>query len=606
MGPAKLEMMINYFRSIAGEMLMRLAGFSQPYLDKSRYNAAGLFTLSGDLVIQEGNIHRLGILPVLVKSALREHPVQSLARGDVLLTNDPYAGCPRLTEFCVISPVYHAGVIMAVTATLAGHQDAGGSFTGGMSTGSREIFQEGIRVPTVKIASGDSLNKDILALIRLNMRTGDDFTRILRGQMAANGIAGKRINNMAVKYGPEKVKKYMQEIIDYSERILLSRLKVLARGKSTGRIITGHNKSGLIMVSAEYDGDTITFDFSGTQPQSRLPVNASKGTVLSCILFSLLSALDLEVPFSGGLLKPIRVIAPEGSMVNPVFPAPVAYSGLHTAGHITGLLLETLRDLIPGMAAQGAQGSPAGLTIGNIRAHDGLPHILNQTLGGGPGGCQYCDGPDMLSAGLPGDSILQVEHAESIYPVIFNEISFIRDSGGAGKFRGGTGIRQSVSLLGEADVAISADLTRPGAPGANGGMDGGRPGVFLIHPENGVLQNIESGKYTGTLEKGSVIILETGGGGGYGSPMERDPQSVRDDVVDGFISPQQALDTYGVVLTGDDFSVDPDATAAKRLLLNTGLQPVPPCRWRNPEFRIQNSESQNKQGTSEDEDADND
>jgi N-methylhydantoinase B len=322
--PITLEVMRNAFQSVAEEMgaaLIRTA--LSPNIKDRRDCSTGVYSAAGELIAQAEHIPlHLGLMPSVVKSTLQIFPVGSLQPGDAIITNDPYISGSHLPDICILSPLFHDGACLGILANLAHHVDIGGIAPGGMPTISTEIFQEGLRIPPIRIRKAGVVDEEIMALITHNVRTSREAKGDFQAQLAANNVGERRLHEIIQKYGAEQTTRYMEELINYSERRMRARLRELPQGVFAFEdYLEGDGISdGLltIKVSLSIEPTRIVVDFSGSSPQTKGSVNCTRPVTLACTFYALKAAIDPDLPSTGGAFRPIEVITPLGSIVNPL------------------------------------------------------------------------------------------------------------------------------------------------------------------------------------------------------------------------------------------------------------------------------------------------
>lgn len=568
MDPAYLEVFSGAFRSLAGKMAEVLSDTAlSPSVRHCRDCSTALYSPEGRLVALAGGLPlHPGTLPAAMEEVLKVYPVDTLSQGDCIITNDPYLTGSPLHYLLAVSPVFCGGRLQALAASVARHEDMVGFSPGGMSG---DIFQEGIRIPPVRIIRKGNLNAALASILSSNVRDRDKFLGDLRAQVAASRSAEKTLADLTAKYGPERIRRYMAEIINHSEGRMRSALKKLPPGERRLEDFVeweglpgGLLKICLTISTAE---ESLTVDFTGTDPQAKGPVNITTGSAHACVYQAALSAIDPEGAVNEGVFRPIKVLAPAGSLVGAGFPAPVAYGNLLTARRVTEAVYCCLKGIEPGSRPLGP-GKGIIISLGGLDPGSGSYYSWTETIGGGGEAGYPGDGPDGCHA-IPGLATMPVEAFEQSFPLMVNSCGLIEGSGGPGKFRGGMGVNKTLTILGGDAVFSVCSWGRDQSPrNPRGGRQGRDQHVSLKHP-GGIVENVcclSPGKYTGALGEGASITLETPGGAGFGSPRERDPEAVRLDVLDGIISKDQAVEVYGVVLTGEDLEVDREATALKR------------------------------------------
>ncbi|MBW1713044.1 MAG: hydantoinase B/oxoprolinase family protein [Deltaproteobacteria bacterium] len=444
--PITLEVMRNAFQSVAEEMgaaLIRTA-LSTNIKDRRDCSTA-IYTSSGDLVAQAEHIPlHLGLMISVVKKTLEVFPVESLEPGDAVITNDPYISGSHLPDICMISPVFVNGRCLGLLANLAHHVDIGGIAPGGMPTISTEIFQEGIRIPPVRLRKKGVIDKEIMSLITNNVRTSYESHGDFQAQLAANNVGQRRLQEIIDKYGQEMVAFYMNELINYSERRMLARLKELPRGRFEFEdFLEGDGISDemlKIKVALTIDEDRILVDFSGTTPQVQGSVNATRAVTLACVFFALKSAIDPELPSSGGTFRPVEVITPQGTLLNPNFPAPVSNANINTSQRIADVVLGALAQAVPDRVPAASNGSMSIFTIGGLDPRTGEYYSYVETYGGGQGAVINQDGMDGVHTNMTNTRNTPVEVIEIAYPLRVEKYGLLPNTDGPGRFRGGARI----------------------------------------------------------------------------------------------------------------------------------------------------------------------
>jgi N-methylhydantoinase B len=549
--PITLEVMRNAFQSVAEEMgaaLIRTA--LSPNIKDRRDCSTGVYSASGELIAQAEHIPlHLGLMPSVVKSTLEKFPIERLRPGDAIITNDPYVSGSHLPDVCIISPFFHDDRCIAVLANLAHHVDIGGIAPGGMPTISTEIFQEGIRIPPVRLKRGGSLDKEILELITTNVRTRREALGDLQAQLAANNVGERRIMELVEKYGSEKTMFYMNELIAYSDRQMRAGMKKLPRGMFVFEdYLEGDGLSDdLITIRAALtiEENRITVDFTGSSPQTRGSVNCTRAVTIACTYYALKSVIDPDMPSTGGTFRAVRVITPEKSIVNPSFPAPVSNANINTAQRIADVVFGALAQALPERVPAASSGSMCLFTIGGVDPRTGQYYSYVETCGGGQGAMCSADGMDGVHTNMTNTRNTPVEVIEIAYPLRVEKYGLIPDTDGPGKFRGGLGLTRHLRVLDHSAVmSLGSDRLKIHPWGLMGGKPGGTVDSRIQDPSGEEIPL--ASKVTRSVEPGTLIVLKTAGGGGYGDPTARDPRLVQRDVREGFVSPERAKLEYGV------------------------------------------------------------
>ena len=567
--PITLEVMRNSFQSVAEEMgaaLIRTA-LSTNIKDRRDCSTA-IYTPEGELVAQAEHIPlHLGLMVSVVKKVLEFYPVEQMTPGDAIITNDPYISGSHLPDICMISPVFVNGRCTGVLANLAHHVDIGGIAPGGMPTISTEIFQEGLRIPPVRLRRNGTVDDEMMRLIANNVRTSYETLGDFQAQFAANNVGERRLKEIIAKFGTDETAFYMDELINYSERRMLAAIAELPRGRFEfedyleGDGLSQKRLSIRAVVVIEKDG--ILVDFTGTSLQAKGSVNSTRAVTLACVFFVLKSVIGPELPSSAGTFRPVRVITPSGTLVNARFPAPVSNANINTAQRIADVILGALAQGMPARVPAASTGSMSIFTIGGADSETGTYYSYVETYGGGQGAVHNADGMSGVHTNMTNTRNTPVEVIEIAYPLRVEKYGLVPDSDGAGRFRGGLGLAREITILEhDATISIGTERRKIRPWGLMGGGPGG-PSNCWIETAKGEPKPLPS-KITTTLSPDTKIVLQTAGGGGYGDPFGRDPERVARDVAEGFISVQRARQAYGVALDKKTGAVDKSTTATLR------------------------------------------
>jgi len=567
--PITLEVMRNGFQSVAEEMGAALirAALSTNIKDRRDCSTA-IYTAQGDLVAQAEHIPlHLGLMVSVVKKTLERFPPEQLLPGDAIITNDPYISGSHLPDICMITPVFSEGRCLALLANLAHHVDVGGMTPGSMPTTATEIFQEGLRIPPVKIKKEGRVDESLLALITNNVRTGYEAKGDFQAQFAANTVGERRLQEMLGKYGPEMMTAYMEAIIDYAERRMRHHIRELPEGTfcfedflEGDGISTQPIKIQAALTSRD---DSILVDFTGTDPQAEGSVNATRAVTLAAVYFALKAVIDPDLPSSEGACRPIDVITPIGSLVNPRFPAPVSNANINTAQRIADVVLGALAQAVPERVPAASTGSMSNFTIGGVDPGTGQYYSYVETYGGGHGALREQDGMDGVHTNMTNTRNAPVEVIENAYPLRVGRYGLVPDSEGPGRARGGMGMTREIIIVDhQAHISLGTERRDLHPWGLMGGESAGGSDCRLVSAE-GENQPLPA-KVTMTVPSGTCIVLETAGGGGYGPALERDPEKVLEDVLDGLISFERARTCYGVVIDPETGRIDRSATRRQR------------------------------------------
>lgn len=569
--PVTLQVLSSAAYSIAEEMSVSLVRTSRSTNIKDRRDAScALYTAAGEIAVisqsEIGTPLHLGVMGAAVDTALNDIPPGSLEPGDAIVMNTPYpAGPGHLNDICVIAPIFYQSELVAIVANQAHHVDVGGYAPGSMPFGVREIYQEGLQIPSVKLARRGQLNNEILAVIMQNVRSPDDLKGDLLAQIAANNVGQKRMCELMDRFSKAVVQRYMQEILNYSEQRMLAGLRRLPHGKySFEDYVEGDGWTEdliTIKVTVEVMADQFVVDFTGTSPQVQGPLNCRPASAAACVYYALKAVLDPELPGNAGAFRPVKVITEPGSLVEVTYPGAVANANIVTTMRIVDAILGALSQVVPERVLAACHSNQL-FNIGGFNSRTQKRYSYIETYGGGQGGMCDRDGMSGVQMHMTNTRNAPIEVFEASHPMLVERYGLIPDSGGAGKFRGGLGKRRDILVLSTDNTStMSTDRARLHP----WGLFGGQPGAcsrFLLRTSDGKVLELPS-KGTRRLEYGDVVSCITAGGGGYGDPSERPPERVRFDVLEGLISSECARDQYAVALTGDQ-QVDVHGTSELR------------------------------------------
>ncbi|WP_435066465.1 hydantoinase B/oxoprolinase family protein [Haloplanus sp. C73] len=554
--PVTLEVLRNACVAVAEEMNATLVrtSYSPNIKDRKDCSCALFDVTSGDdpaaeLLSQAENIPvHLGAMPHSVAAAIEAFPPETLADGDAILLNDPFHGGAHLPDMTLVTPVFVEDELVAVAANRAHHADVGGGRAGSVAADSTEIYQEGLRVPPVKLYAGGDPVEDVFDLLLSNVRTPDERRGDFRAQRAANRTAVERVRDLAERHGLDTLRAATSEIKAYGERRMRSEIEALPDGTVSFEDYLDDDGQGTedvrIAVTVDVAGDELVVDFEGTSEQVPGAINAPLAVTASATYYAVRCVTDPDVPPNAGTYRPIEIRAPEGSVVNATPPAAVVGGNLELSQRVTDALLGAFGEETPANSVAAAQGTMNSVTFGGTD-RDGDAFAFYETIGGGYGGRASGDGMDGVHAHMSNTLNTPVEVLETAYPVRVRRYEYREDSGGSGEFRGGLGLRRDIEALVDG-VAFSllADRRRYAPYGLAGGDDGARGEDYLTRAE-GDPERIPA-KSTHDLDAGDVVSVRTPGGGGYGDPADRDPAAVARDLRLGAVSAETVRSVYGL------------------------------------------------------------
>jgi N-methylhydantoinase B len=535
--PVTFEIVKNSLVSLAEEMgvVLRRSSFS-PNIKERRDFSCALFDAEGRLVTQAEHIPvHLGAMPHAVKTILHNYD-DDIAEGDEFILNDPFRGGTHLPDITIVSPIFYRGERIVFAANRAHHSDVGGGTPGSMSALSTDVFQEGIKIPPVKLAEKGKINRQLLDFILSNVRTPRERLGDLRAQEAANDSGKKRFHELAEKMGLRTVLTGMRQLMDYSSRLMLMEIRKIPSGSS--RAVDYLDNDGFdaanipIKVKLTVGNGRIVFDFSGSSRQVRGPVNAVYSITLSAVYYVVRCVTDPEIPPNDGCFRQVEVIAPQGTIVNAQPPAPVAGGNVETSQRIVDVALKAFGSIVPERVCAACQGTMNNVTIGGTDPETGRYFTYYETIAGGFGGRYGRDGIDGVHSHMTNTLNTPVEALENGFPIRVQRYELVPGSGGRGRFRGGLGVRRDLEILSdEVTVSLLGDRQTTAPWGFQGG-NAGAPGHYSLIREDGPIESLAS-KSTTRVRRGDVLSVSTPGGGGYGPPNRRAAQLEMSDRLDG-------------------------------------------------------------------------
>ena len=564
--PITLAVIKSALDSIVDEMaytVIRTAR-SEIIKDVMDYSAA-LCDGTGRMIAQARTIaQHLGAVPDAMESVLRAFD-GDLAPGDVVAMNDPYLGGMHIPDVFLFMPIFADGRIEAF-AVVIGHQtDMGGRVPGSNASDSTEIYQEGLRLPPVKLYERGVPSRSVWRIIEKNVRVPDRVLGDIGAQYAACKVGERELLKLHARYGAETLHTYTNELLDYAERLTRAEIARWPRGRFT---FSDHlDSDGLsddpvpltVAITVHADGH-LTCDWTGSSPQVRAALNSTLSFTKSCTYLSVRSVLRQDAPNNAGVFRCIDVIAPEGTILNPYLPGACAARAL-TGYRMLDVMLGALAQVLPDRVPAAGEGGNTVLSIGGLAAGR-KPFVIVDMITGAWGGRPDKDGMEAVTNPSQNMSNTPVEVLEAQHPIRIDEYGFVPDSAGAGRWRGGLGLRRRYTLLNdEATLQLRSDRMRFLPYGLAGGKPA-RGTRNVLNPDTEA--RIMPAKFAVTLERGDVILHEQPGGGGFGDPFTRDPERVAADVRNEKISHDYARREHGVVIDPTALTVDLAATRELR------------------------------------------
>ena len=486
-----------------------------------------------------------------------------LEPGDGILINDPYMGAVHLPDVMLISPLFHDGEIIGYAANSAHHVDIGGGTPGGIPNDSTELYAEGLIIPGVHAVENWEYDENTLGFILRNVRESKMRRGDYQAQLGANRIGEKRFAELHDSYGRDAVGSYLDELLDYTERRVRAAIEELPDGEYEAR--DEMDGDGIVddpvelVLTLAVEGDELTIDFTGTADENEGPLNCTPAMAFAGTMSVVMAFIGEDLPKNDGFYRPIETITPAGTMVNPTYDRPVA-GGWEIPMRAGDLVTKAFADAVPEETIGATKGIVCNVAYGGDDPRDDEGYVYYETVAGGYGGRAEKDGMDAVQTHFQNTANSPIEELEDEIPVYVRRYELITDSEGAGRQRGGLGVRRDLEFYDhEASFSLLTDRTRSGPWGVFGGR-AASPARFYRNPDTAAEETLAS-KSTTKLDPNEVVSVQTPGGGGYGDPLERDPQAVLADVRDGKISAAKAAEEYGVVI---DDGVDTAATEAKR------------------------------------------
>lgn len=551
--PITIGVIRSHLVSVSREMgvTLRQTAYSNIFNEGSDFSC-GVFDSTGRLWAQGEflPIH-LGALQFAVREAIEEVGISTFEEGDAVLLNDPYRGSTHLPDLTAITPIFHESAIVAFAANRAHHADIGGTVAGRFYSKATENFQEGLRIPPVRFVRRGTIDPDLMEIVLNNVRVPREMRGDLEAQISANRTAVNRTVALCERYGIETVKEAATEICRQSE----SRMRAIISSWPDGSWSAEDflDNDGIdpnpipVRVTATVADDRLTLDFSETAPQAAGPVNSVRGMTASATFLAVQAAADPTIPANDGAYRPIEIIAPEGTLLNPRFPAPCT-GGNETSHRIVNVVQKALAQLPEGPnVIAGDHGSSNNLLISGIDERAREFSVFFSYPEGGWGALDEKDGESALFSIVGNCKNMPAEAVELNFPIRLLRYELRQDTGGPGRRRGGLGTRRDYEVLSDAaTLSFVADRCVIGANGLARGLAGG-PGEYLVDRGNGPEPASPEFVSKGTqipLRAGDVVSQCTAGGGGYGDPRERDPEELARDLSLGYISAEAAAKIY--------------------------------------------------------------
>jgi N-methylhydantoinase B len=550
--PITLEIIFNALRSITDETFIALTKSAySTNIKERRDHSTAICDLNGRLIVQAENslpIH-LASMTGLMASLLAKYSLTDIEEGDLFVANDPHvAGGTHLPDINLAMPVFVNDKLSAFVCNIAHHADVGGMAPGSMAGGMSEIYQEGLRIPVVKLFRRGELQEDLFEILLLNVRIPEERRGDYYAQIAACRLGRRRLLEAAETYSMDILQAAFGEIIKRTERRMRKGVTQIPDGTYYFEDVMDDDGLGTvdipIKVKIDVAGDRIYFDFTGTSPQVAGNINVTLNATQASVAYCLKALLDPDIPNNEGVLEVCKIECPKGTLLNCSPPAPVA-ARANTSQRIIDVVIGALSEALPDATVGAANGANTTAVFSGTNPVTGREYLYLETLGGGFGGRNDRDGKDGVQVHITNTSNLPVEVIEMEYPLRVLSYGLVKNSGGAGKYRGGMGLRREIMPVEHDCIFNGAGERFSNKPwGVFGGSSGGT-GQFIHTKQDGNMKKLEIKPSGITLKAGEKILVETPGAGGYGAPGERSDAEITDDLESGKFSVAYVKRHYG-------------------------------------------------------------
>jgi N-methylhydantoinase B len=572
--PITFEVLRRAFEYASERMsqVLQKASFSPIIYDMVDYSNA-IFDPDVELIGQTANcpVH-IAAMHFSARASLKRYPLSGLGPDDVVILNDPYQGGTHTPDVTMTMPIFHDGELLAIAVSRAHWTDVGGNLD-------THIAGEGLRLPPLMLYQDGQLNKDLVQIIKNSTRTPQYVEGDIQAQLGALRAARDEMQRLAAKYGADVVKQGMTEVLDYTQRMTAAAIRRIPDGVYEGEDYVDSDGFSddpvYVRVKLIVADDRIEVDMTGSDAATVGPINSPYANTASAIYYSLKFFLNPGAPPNAGLYRQIDLTIPEGTWLNPSWPSPTFGCTTAASSKITAAIWLALAKAIPDQVNAPGCSECNWFVASAADPETGEIAIVSDLPAGGWGGTPFSDGMHVTMDPLGNCQNLPAETAELLFPVRYNSYEMITDSAGPGRFRGGCGVRLEVEFLGRGQIiTMETSRTREGSPGVNGGQRASRQKQLRKVPGQGhetIGGLADDGSWYPQMlgnvafKPGESFVFESGGGGGWGDPLERDPALVAQDVRNGIVSVEQAESAYGVVLTGaGELEVDQQATQERR------------------------------------------
>ena len=541
--PVTIEILSNGLQSLVDEAFVALMKSAYSTNIKERHDhSCAIVDRAGRLVAQASNSIPVHIASVLgqMRAIFKKFPLNEISEGDIFAANDPHeGGGTHLPDVSIAMPVFADGQLLGFVCNIAHHADIGGMSPGSMAGGMKDIYQEGLRIPVVKLFRKGKLDQDIFDILLLNVRVREERRGDYNAQFSALHLAARRLIEMINKYSSNVIKNVFDEIIDRTYERMLSAIALIPDGVYRFKDVMDDDGRDAVNVpinlTATIKGKSALFDFEGTSPQTPGNINIPLHGTKAAVCYVLKAMLDSDIPNNQGVLDAVEVVAPMGTMVSCIAPASVA-ARAHTSQRIIDVVIGALSSALPEAAVGAANGANTMAVFAGNDPETGQPYVYLETLGGGFGGRNDRDGKDGVQVHITNTSNLPIEAIEMEYPLRVDRYGFIPDSGGAGKYRGGLGLQRVVRPIGHTCIFNGVGERFRNNPW--GIFDGcaGKSGSFWLEEDQCLPVQLSHKSPDMPLKPNQALVVNTPGAGGYGDPKKRSKELIKVDKVSGKFS----------------------------------------------------------------------
>lgn len=541
--PVTIEILSNGLQSVVDEAFIALMKSAYSTNIKERHDhSCAIVDRTGRLVTQAANSIPVHIASVLgqMQAIFKKFPLDEITEGDIFAANDPHeGGGTHLPDVSLAMPVFADGQLLGFVCNIAHHADIGGMSPGSMAGGMKDIYQEGLRIPVVKLFRKGKLDQDIFDILLLNVRVREERRGDYNAQFSALHLAARRLFEMINKYSGDVIRNVFNEIIDRTYERMLSAITLIPDGVYRFEDVMDDDGREAVNVpinlTATIKGKSALFDFAGTSPQTPGNINIPLHGTKAAVCYVLKAMLDPEIPNNQGVLDAVEVVAPIGTMVSCIAPASVA-ARAHTSQRIIDVVIGALSSALPEAAVGAANGANTMAVFAGNDPETGEPYVYLETLGGGFGGRNDRDGKDGVQVHITNTSNLPIEAIEMEYPLRVDRYGFIPDSGGAGKYRGGLGLQRVVRPIGHTCIFNGVGERFRNSPW--GIFDGcsGQSGSFWLEEDQCLPIQLSHKPPDMPLKPNQALVVNTPGAGGYGDPKKRSKELIKSDKVSGKFS----------------------------------------------------------------------